>query len=56
LHRQPARRSTWLCVRPDDRGLGRGGFANAVLIDETAKVKKGVVTALVADSRFCDPE
>src|SRR4051812_31355595 len=50
-------RSTWLACIPTTAGSGAEVSPNAVLIDEAAKVKKGVVSPhLVADVAICDPE
>ncbi len=50
-------RATWLACIPTTAGSGAEVSPNAVLIDEAAKVKKGVVSPhLVADLAICDPE
>jgi alcohol dehydrogenase class IV len=50
-------RATWLACIPTTAGSGAEVSPNAVLIDEVAKVKKGVVSPhLVADLALCDPE
>lgn len=50
-------RATWLACIPTTAGSGAEVSPNAVLIDEAAKVKKGVISPhLVADVALCDPE
>jgi alcohol dehydrogenase class IV len=50
-------RACWLACIPTTAGSGAEVSPNAVLIDEAAKVKKGVVSPhLVADLAICDPE
>jgi alcohol dehydrogenase class IV len=51
-----SRRSTYLACLPTTSGTGSEVSPNAILLDERAQLKKGVISGwLVPDAAYCDP-